>query len=169
MDCLSCVAWSCTEFKGLSWGPSSLQGQGNRLWWWDPQYMTTGFQSLGLWSEEHGLWTQTWVQAPVPPQGSYLTIANMNIIKPTSRVVVSESHSVVSDSCDPMDCSLQGSSVHGILQARILEWVAISFSKGDLLKVRFKSLMSLPMAFCWCWSQLCLWTAILQCPVIFFF
>ena len=29
--------------------------------------------------------------------------------------------------CDPMDCSLAGSSVHGILQARILEWVAISF------------------------------------------
>ena len=30
--------------------------------------------------------------------------------------------------CDPMDCSPPGSSVHGILQARILEWVAISFS-----------------------------------------
>ena len=29
--------------------------------------------------------------------------------------------------CDPMDHSLPGSSVHGILQARILEWVAISF------------------------------------------
>ena len=34
----------------------------------------------------------------------------------------------VSD-CDPMDCSLPGASVHGILQARILEWVAISFSR----------------------------------------
>ena len=30
---------------------------------------------------------------------------------------------------DPMDCKLPGSSVHGILQARILEWVAISFSR----------------------------------------
>ena len=30
--------------------------------------------------------------------------------------------------CDPMDCSLPGFSVHGILQARTLEWVAISFS-----------------------------------------
>ena len=30
--------------------------------------------------------------------------------------------------CDPMDCSLPGSSVHGILQARVLEWVAIAFS-----------------------------------------
>ena len=32
--------------------------------------------------------------------------------------------------CDPMDCSLPGSSVQEILQARILEWVAISFSRG---------------------------------------
>ena len=30
---------------------------------------------------------------------------------------------------DPMDCSLPGSSVHGIFQARILEWVAIAFSE----------------------------------------
>jgi len=33
--------------------------------------------------------------------------------------------------CDPVDCSLLGSSVHGILQARILEWVAIPFAKGS--------------------------------------
>ena len=32
--------------------------------------------------------------------------------------------------CDPMDCSLPGFSVHGIFQARVLEWVAISFSRG---------------------------------------
>ena len=31
--------------------------------------------------------------------------------------------------CDPMDCSLQRSSVHGILQAKVPEWVAISFSR----------------------------------------
>ena len=33
--------------------------------------------------------------------------------------------------CDPMDCSLPGSSVHGILQARILGWIAIFFSRGS--------------------------------------
>ena len=33
--------------------------------------------------------------------------------------------------CDPMDCSLSGSSVHGILQASILEWVAVHFSRGS--------------------------------------
>ena len=33
--------------------------------------------------------------------------------------------------CDPMDCRLPGSSIHGIFQARVLEWVAISFSRGS--------------------------------------
>ena len=33
--------------------------------------------------------------------------------------------------CDPMDCSLPGSSVHGILQARVLEWVAMPSSRGS--------------------------------------
>ena len=35
--------------------------------------------------------------------------------------------------CDPLDCSPSGSSVHGILQARRLEWVAIFFSRGSSL------------------------------------
>ena len=43
-----------------------------------------------------------------------------------------ESESEVAQSCptlsDPMDCSLPGSSIHGIFQARVLEWVAIAFS-----------------------------------------
>ena len=33
--------------------------------------------------------------------------------------------------CDPMGCSLPGSFIHGIFQARVLEWVAISFSRGS--------------------------------------
>ena len=32
---------------------------------------------------------------------------------------------------DPMDCSPPGSSIHGIFQARVLEWVAVSFSKNS--------------------------------------
>ena len=43
-----------------------------------------------------------------------------------------KSENEVAQSCstlsNPMDCSLPGSSVHGIFQARILEWVAIAFS-----------------------------------------
>ena len=49
--------------------------------------------------------------------------------------MLSESESEVAQSypalCNPMDCSLPGSSLHGILQARVLEWVAISFSRGS--------------------------------------
>ena len=33
--------------------------------------------------------------------------------------------------CDPMDCSPPGSSIHGISQARILEWVAVAFTRGS--------------------------------------
>ena len=33
--------------------------------------------------------------------------------------------------CNPMDCSLLGSSVDGIFRAKVLEWVAISFSRGS--------------------------------------
>ena len=39
---------------------------------------------------------------------------------------------IISDSCNPLDCSPPGSSVYGILQARILEWAAIPFSRGNL-------------------------------------
>ena len=42
--------------------------------------------------------------------------------------------------CDPMDCSLSGSSVHGIFQARVLEWIAISFSNAWKWKLKVKSL-----------------------------
>ena len=42
--------------------------------------------------------------------------------------------------CDPMDCSLPGSSIHGIFQARVLEWVAIAFSSAWKWKVKVKSL-----------------------------
>ena len=45
-----------------------------------------------------------------------------------------KSESEVAQSCptlrDPMDCSLPGSSIHGIFQARVLEWVAIAFSNS---------------------------------------
>ena len=47
-----------------------------------------------------------------------------------------KSESEVAQSCltpsDPMDCSLPGSSVHGIFQARVLEWDAIAFSKNSI-------------------------------------
>ena len=55
-----------------------------------------------------------------------------------------KTESGVAQSCqtlrDPMDCSLPGSSTHGIFQARVLEWVAIFFSNAWKWKVKVKSL-----------------------------
>ena len=52
-----------------------------------------------------------------------------------------KSESEVTQSCptlrDPMDCSLPGSSVHGISQARVLEWAAIAFSHLSLVHANF--------------------------------
>ena len=51
------------------------------------------------------------------------------------KCMMRESESEVAHSCptlcDTMDCSLSGSSVHGIFQARVLEWIDISFSRGS--------------------------------------
>ena len=41
--------------------------------------------------------------------------------------------------CDPMDCSLPRSSAHGIFQARVLEWVAIAFSKIYMFPSKYTS------------------------------
>ena len=63
-----------------------------------------------------------------------------------------KSESEVTQSCptlsDPMDCSLPGSSIHGIFQARVLEWGAIAFSdNGMLLSHKKKEIM--PFAATW--------------------
>ena len=66
-----------------------------------------------------------------------------------------KSESEVAQSCptlpDPMDCSLPGSSVHGVFQARVLEWGAIAFSERYsinntyyILKIQFSSVQSCP-------------------------
>ena len=75
-------------------------------------------------------------KVPPPPKSlCFLTLLYCLLLKSpaqnfiTARVVLR--HSVVSNYCDPRDCSPQGSSVHEILQARLLEWVAIPFSKGS--------------------------------------
>ena len=59
-------------------------------------------------------------------------INNLRYADDTTLMAESDSESEVAQSCltlrDPMDCSLSGSSVHGIFQARVLEWGAIAFS-----------------------------------------
>ena len=52
--------------------------------------------------------------------------SNQDVLKQVSEVNMTQSYPTL---CDPMNYSLPGSSVHGILQARILEWVTVPFSK----------------------------------------
>ena len=59
--------------------------------------------------------------------------------------------------CDPIDGSLPGSPIPGILQARTLEWVAISFSNAWKYKVKVKSLSRV-------WLIATAWTAAYQAP-----
>ena len=59
--------------------------------------------------------------------------------------------------CDPMDCRPPGSSVHGILQARILEWVAMPFSNNETFLmhtiVRTKIFLEGDGSHCWIWAE----------------
>ena len=76
---------------------------------------------------------------PSEPPGKSLNTFNLYLIyfayHPLHRgervmLLLLFSHSVLSHSCDPMEYSPPGSSVHGISQARILQWVAIPFFRG---------------------------------------
>ena len=83
-----------------------------------------------------------WSGLPFPSSGDLSQPRDRTHISCIGRWILyhgpleSESESELTQSCptlfDPMNCSLPGSSVNGILQARILEWVAISFSNGPL-------------------------------------
>ena len=63
------------------------------------------------------------------------SLLNFNFRKPVSHLydvcVRAKSLQSYSTLCDPMDCSPPGSFVHGIFLARMLEWVAISSSRGS--------------------------------------
>ena len=70
------------------------------------------------------------VSLPVPSL-KWTEQADCSDLSPLHWKVEKWSRSVVSDSATPWTSSLPGFSLHGILQARILEWVAISFSRGS--------------------------------------
>ena len=70
-------------------------------------------------SHEYVTWSQGGDPGPVPPRsGTGVTSTRWCLVTKSCWFI-----------CDPVDCSPPGSSVHGISQARILEWVAIPFSR----------------------------------------
>ena len=73
-----------------------------------------------FWVMDHGslgFQTVSWFHC-----GTYLRAASIFYLLPPPVKLLSRVRL-----CDPVDCSLPGSSIHGIFQARVLEWVAISF------------------------------------------
>ena len=76
----------------------------------------------------------------------------------------------MSNSCKPMDYSPPGSSVHGILQARVLEWNAISFSNGcENWTIKKAERWKTDAFELWCWRRLLRvpWTAVYQVSLSF--
>ena len=70
-------------------------------------------------SKDRRLWIASLKQGPLKPKSSFFFFFPV-------EVKVAQSCPTI---CDPMDCSLPDSSVHGVLQAKILEWVTIPFSR----------------------------------------
>ena len=79
-------------------------------------------------SVRHHRWQPTRLHHPWDSPGKNTGVGChflLQCMKVKSESEVTQSHPTL---CDPMDCSLPGSAVHGIFQARVLEWVAIAFS-----------------------------------------
>ena len=115
-------------------------------WLWKTVGMVNEHMKIGLktpWGNEFP-WLPYWLSAPWDGNSldtvsillrvyglnhtKWLVFDYLGFIKKVKESEVAQSCLTL---CDPMDCSLPGSSDHGILQARLLEWVVISFSRAS--------------------------------------
>ena len=127
-----------------------------------------GFSVSALWCPLkvlHSIWQQIWktqqwpqdwkrsVFIPIPKKGNAKECSNYHIIAIISHAAAAaKSLQSCWTLCDPIDGSPPGSPVPGILQARTLEWVAISFSNAWKRKVKVK-LLSRVRLFATPWSE----------------
>ena len=96
--------------------------------------------SMGILSTEWQ-WKGALPFSPLPGQGKYRKLSSFVFQHVTwFAAAAAKSHQSRPTLCDPIDGSPSGSPVPGILQARTLEWVAISFSNAWQWKVKVKSL-----------------------------
>ena len=142
-----------TEDDMIGWHSMTWVWVNSRNWWWTGKPGMV--QSMGSQRVRHNWATElNWTSIRA---GLKLTLF--------MPCVCFLCPSVVSDSYDPMDCSPPGSSVHGIFQARILEWVAISSSRNvkSLSRVRlfgtpwtvaYQAPLSMGFSRQWYWSGL---------------
>ena len=98
------------------------------------------YSMYGLWTSSTGL-PGSWLKGKISSISKFSESALNMILRWFTRTLKWEKHcsgpAKSSQSCptlcDPMDCSLRGSSVHGILQAKILGWIAMPHSQGIFL------------------------------------
>ena len=114
-------------------------------------------------------WQPTRLRCPWDPPGENTGVGChllLQSIKVKSESEVAQSCPTL---CDPMDCSLTGSPVHGIFQARVLEWVAIAFSKVPAYMTTKETLSQWLHLFSTIWPSLRNWkpASILNYPVDF--
>ena len=106
---------------------------------WDLDYKDSWAPSLSLFTFMH--WKRKWQPTPVFLPGKSHGWRRLVGYSPWGREdldmteglqfqfhIPPPSSYICAQSCNPMDCSLPGSSVHGFFQTRIMEWIAISFS-----------------------------------------
>ena len=124
--------WLLSTSSGVCWvWPQLRREEAASKWFWSTR-LVQGFQKgLAQWHLHSQSWALTGF---VPVGGTPWTVQTRCTAIHLCACLLSRS--VTSDSLQPyrlwpMDCSLPGPSVHGILQARILEWVAIPSSKGS--------------------------------------
>ena len=111
--------------KNLGGGGAASPRQGR----WDPASLRPVFLFKEMRSKMFlAMFTVVWMNI-APPQGLNITpgarVLWAGLMRP--QIILQ----LCLTFCDPMDCSLPGSSVHGILQARTLEWVVISAFWGS--------------------------------------
>ena len=116
---------------------SRHQAEGFNPMKWTPSLSL--FYRRGNWDSERLAWLEVYGWSVLESHGHsracalHQTRRYFQLQPPASTVIARESESEVAQSCptlcDPMDCSLSSSSIHGIFQAIVLEWIAIFFSR----------------------------------------
>ena len=122
------------HFQGLrsaQWWHPKLHN--SRCWTWITHQPPATLLLREFLLSHHTFWN-TWIK-------KWVGILALNLHRKESSCIKSKPRSIhlfdlpfaqsCPTLCDPMDSSLPGSTVHGIFQARILEWAAISFSRGS--------------------------------------
>ena len=110
-----------------------------------PHYWCLGLHHFLLWGLSCTMWDVELNPWPNPLDVSGNPPSSHKLSQPKMSLLTANSLQSCPTLCDPIDASPPGSPVPGILQARTLEWVAISFSNAWKWKVKAKSLSCDPM------------------------